>query len=68
MEGRDDARICRDRCLEALVTAEDRETAAALWRAALRYNERMRAAETGGEYSGPRLTSAGVHLSGGRSC
>lgn len=39
----DDARICRDRCLEAMSTAEDLETARALWCAAKRYAERGRA-------------------------
>jgi hypothetical protein len=41
MEGRrTDAWIARDRCLQALVECEDVETRFALWRAALRYNER----------------------------
>jgi hypothetical protein len=38
---RTDAEISRDRCLQAIVGA-DVETAQALWRAALRYNERAR--------------------------
>jgi len=37
-DGRTDALIARDRCLVAIVTCEDLETAQALWRAALRYN------------------------------
>jgi hypothetical protein len=56
MEGRrTDAWIARDRCLQALVECEDVETRFALWRAALRYNERCGLAGTGGEIDpGPR--------------
>ena len=43
MEGhRNDARVARDRCLNALAGCSDLETAQSLWRAACRYNERMR--------------------------
>jgi hypothetical protein len=43
----DDARISRDRCLEALITVEDLETGRSLWRAMGRYNERMRETRSG---------------------
>jgi hypothetical protein len=37
-----DALECRDRCLAAIVTTADLETAQALWRAAGRFNQRIR--------------------------
>lgn len=37
-DGRVNALISRDRCLEAIVAGTDFETARALWRAAKRYN------------------------------
>jgi len=39
--GRTDAITARNRCLEAMLGADD-ETRLALWRAALRYNERVK--------------------------
>lgn len=38
-----DARIARDRCLNALQGSSDVDERIALWRAAKRYGERMRA-------------------------
>jgi hypothetical protein len=37
---RDDARICRDRCLQAVAETDDTLTGQALWRAAMRYHQR----------------------------
>jgi hypothetical protein len=42
MEGQNGARIARDRCLEALAGGADVETGQSLWRAAIRYNQRLR--------------------------
>lgn len=61
--GRNDARTARDRCLMAVAASGDLEEAQALWRAALRYNGRMK--ETAGRgleipTGRPRALSAGV--------
>jgi hypothetical protein len=45
--GESDALECRDRCLAALVSEADFETAQALWRAAGRYNMRNRIERAG---------------------
>lgn len=44
---RTDAEIARDNCLGAMLESTDDTTRRSLWRAALRYNERMRAEATG---------------------
>lgn len=51
--GRGDAREARDRCLSAIVGAGDFETQRSLWRAALRFHERVR--EAAGEKSAASL-------------
>jgi hypothetical protein len=58
VEGRDDALVARDRCLEAIVGAGDFETAQALWRAASRYNARSKQERTTGDYGRPLLPRA----------
>lgn len=40
-ESRNDAMIARDRCLDALAGCTDLETRKSLWRAAMRYHERV---------------------------
>lgn len=55
-EGLDeDARTARDRCLEAIVGADDFGTQRSLWRAALKFHERMKLAGRDGDYAPPRL-------------
>lgn len=44
-----DARIARDRMLGALEGCTDQKTRRSLWRAALRYNERVRSERGRGE-------------------
>lgn len=53
----EDAKTARDRALGAIVGA-DFETQRSLWRAALRYNERMKLAVGSGDYAPDRLSSA----------
>lgn len=48
-DGREDARIARDRCLQAIVESEDFETQRSLWRAALRFNRRDKAEPASGD-------------------
>jgi hypothetical protein len=67
-DGREvDARTARDRCLEAIVGAGDFGTQRSLWRAALKFHERVRAAGIDGDYADPRLTCAGTPV-GQRTC
>jgi hypothetical protein len=61
----DGARVARDRCLAAIVESGDEDTQRALWRAALRYNGRMReiAAADPGEVrptAAPRAAGVGM--------
>lgn len=42
MEGTRDARTARDRCLATMIQCEDEKTRRSLWKAALRYQERVR--------------------------
>lgn len=42
MEGRTDAQIARDRCIEALAGSTDPAERLALWKAAKRYGEKHR--------------------------
>lgn len=61
MEGRDgryDALVSRDRCLGA-IPGEDFETQRSLWRAALRYQERVRREGVTGCSPSPLLTVRG---------
>ncbi len=46
--GRNDALECRDRCLAAVITADNFDTARALWCAAKRYNKRDARERTAG--------------------
>lgn len=55
-DGREDARIARDRALEAMVSATDFETQRSLWRAALKFHERVKAAGSAFE-DAPRLVT-----------
>lgn len=64
--GQNDAMICRDRCLAALFTETDEATAKSLWRAAGRYNERMKLAGSACD-NAPRLSDTqGADLVGAR--
>lgn len=58
--GRTDAIVARDRCLQAVITAKDFGEARALWRAALRYNERIRTSDPDrhGDYAAARVSYA----------
>jgi hypothetical protein len=53
-DGDEDAKTARDRALGAIVGA-DFETQRSLWRAALRYNERMKMTGESGDYALPGL-------------
>ncbi len=52
----DDARYARSRCLEAMAQCKDVRTRRSLWRAALRFNERVKGgAGLAGEDASPPL-------------
>lgn len=56
-----DAQIARDRCLLAMESTDDLETKRSLWKAARKFNQRMRS-ETGAagrETAGPSLAALG---------
>jgi hypothetical protein len=61
-DGDEDAKTARDRALGAIVGA-DFETQRSLWRAALRYNERMKVAGSACDYA-PRLPQVSVQGDG----
>lgn len=66
-DGRNDALIARDRCLQALVESEDLETRRSLWRAAIRYNERDRTSRPSGlDFARPALAREGFRNGGTR--
>jgi hypothetical protein len=60
----EDARISRDRAMEAMVKAEDFPTKRSLWRLAVRMNGKMKVTDVGGTGSPDaglsRLSGSGV--------
>lgn len=66
-----DAQISRDRCLQAMGSTDDLETKRSLWKAALKYQQRVRSEASAADWSvagSPLAAQAWGSVGGGREC